>query len=49
MDAHELTRLLQSLRDGSIDTDEVVRRLKWSAPFEEAGDFAKVTQAGKPQ
>jgi NCAIR mutase (PurE)-related protein len=42
MDAHELTRLLQSHRDGSIGTDEVVRRLKWSAPFEEAGDFAKV-------
>jgi NCAIR mutase (PurE)-related protein len=42
MDAHELTQLLDAHRRGTVDTDEVVRRLRWRAPFEEAGNFATV-------
>lgn len=42
MDSHELTQLLEAHRAGAVDTAEVVQKLRWSAPFEEAGDFAKV-------
>lgn len=42
MDAHELKQLLDAHRLGQVPTDEVLHRLRWPAPFEEAGDFAKV-------
>jgi NCAIR mutase (PurE)-related protein len=42
MDSHELTQLLESLRKGTVETEEVLRRLRWPVTFEEAGDFAKV-------
>jgi NCAIR mutase (PurE)-related protein len=42
MDTHHLTRLLQQHRDGSLSTDDVLRKLRWPALDEEAGDFAKV-------
>ncbi len=42
MDAHELRQLLDAHRRGTVPTDDVLQRLRWSAPFEEAGDFAKV-------
>lgn len=42
MDSFDLTRLLEEHRRGAVGTDEVVRRLRWSAPFEQAGDFAHV-------
>jgi NCAIR mutase (PurE)-related protein len=41
MDATELTRLLEAHRDGSVPTEDVVRRLRHE-PFEQAGDFATV-------
>ncbi len=42
MDTHNLARLLQQHRDGSLSTDEVLHRLRWPALDEETGDFAKV-------
>ncbi len=42
MDSHELTQLLEAHRRGTVGTTEVVQKLRWSAPFEETGDFAKI-------
>jgi NCAIR mutase (PurE)-related protein len=42
MDSHDLSRLLELHRNGAVSTAEVVRRLRWSAPYEPAGDFAHV-------
>jgi NCAIR mutase (PurE)-related protein len=42
MDSFDLTRLLEQHLRGDVSTDDVVRRLKWSAPFEPAGNFAHV-------
>jgi NCAIR mutase (PurE)-related protein len=42
MDAFELAQILDAHKRGEVATDEVVRRLRWSAPFEDAGDYATV-------
>lgn len=42
MDSHELTRLLEAHQRGSVSTEDVLRRLRWSAPFEATGNFAMV-------
>jgi NCAIR mutase (PurE)-related protein len=42
MDSHELTELLEALLRGSVSKEEVVHKLRWKAPFEEAGDHATV-------
>src|SRR4051794_12893197 len=42
MDAHELRRLLDAVQRGEIAPEEAERLLRWRAPFEEAGGFAKV-------
>lgn len=41
MREHDLRRLLDDLRSGRVDTDEVLARLR-AAPFEEVGDGARV-------
>jgi NCAIR mutase (PurE)-related protein len=41
MDSHELKRMLEAVRRGEIDPDEVIQRVR-KAPFEESGSFAKV-------
>lgn len=42
MDSDDLTRLLDAVHRGRVSVPEAVRQLKWTAPFEEAGGFAKV-------
>lgn len=42
MDSNELRSLLEQVRRGEVGPDEAARRLRWKAPFVEAGDFAKV-------
>ena len=40
MDGHELRLILESHRRGEISTDDALRKVRWSAPVEAAGDFA---------
>jgi NCAIR mutase (PurE)-related protein len=42
MDASELSRLLEHVRDGEVAPEEAVKRLRWKAPFQGAGGFANV-------
>lgn len=42
MEAHDLMSLLDAVRTGALEPAEAARRLRLPAPFEEAGDFAKV-------
>jgi len=42
MDSNQLLQLLEEVRRGETAPDEAARRLRWKAPFVEAGDFAKV-------
>jgi NCAIR mutase (PurE)-related protein len=42
MDSNELLQLLEQVRRGEVAPDEAARNLRWTAPFVEAGDFAKV-------
>lgn len=41
MDKHELTKLLNSVADGSLPPEEAALKLKME-PFHEVGDYAKV-------
>lgn len=42
MDANELLQLLEGVRQGACSPAEAARKLRWQAPFVEAGNFAKV-------
>src|SRR4051812_39430691 len=42
MDLHELRQLLDAVGRGEVSAAEAERRLRWRAPYEEAGEFAKV-------
>jgi NCAIR mutase (PurE)-related protein len=42
MDASELQRLFERVRDGGIAPEEAVKHLRWKAPFQETGGFAHV-------
>ncbi|MBX6316453.1 MAG: nickel pincer cofactor biosynthesis protein LarB [Isosphaeraceae bacterium] len=42
MDSDQIRRLLEAVRAGTLSTTEAERRLRWPAPFEETGHFAKV-------
>ncbi len=40
LDGHELRQLLEAHRRGELSTDEALKRVRWSAPVEAAGNFA---------
>jgi NCAIR mutase (PurE)-related protein len=42
MELHELRQLLDAVGRGEVAPEEAERRLRWTPPFEEAGEFAKV-------
>ncbi len=42
MDSGELTQLLEEVRRGKVAPDEAARRLRWTEPLEQTGDFATV-------
>lgn len=42
MDSNELLQLLESVRRGETEPEDALKRVRWTAPFVEAENFAKV-------